>query len=146
VLGFFFGLVYLNDMKKFFTVMFVFMGVLFLLQLIALAYFFIIDPYNLKPILFPADRSATTAPVSANEISGGEESTNNGEQATETSGMTAAQAEALSSVGLDADAAQSFTPEQITCFEALLGAPRVAEIKAGAVPTMGEFYTVRSCM
>ncbi|KKT80137.1 MAG: hypothetical protein UW75_C0005G0014 [Parcubacteria group bacterium GW2011_GWF2_44_8] len=133
-------------MKKFFTVLFVFMGVLFLLQLIALAYLFIVDPYNLKPILFPADRAVSTTPSSSVNENGDGGVSNNGEPATEASGMTAAQAEALNSVGLDASAAQSFTPEQITCFETLLGAPRVAEIKAGAVPTMAEFYTVRGCM
>lgn len=134
-------------MKKIFTVLFVSMGVLFLLQLIALAYFFVVDPYNLKPILFPADRPVSTAPASTNEVNGNEtEQTTEGAASAEASGMTAAQAEALNSVGLDASAAQSFTPEQIACFEALLGASRVAEIKAGAVPTMAEFYTVRECM
>lgn len=128
-------------MKKFFTVLFVGMGVLFLLQLIALAYLFVVDPYNLKPILFPADTSAATAPSNDTD-----ESTNFAEPAADTAGMTAAQAEALNSVGLDASAAASFTPEQIMCFERLLGAPRVAEIKAGAVPTMAEFYTVRECL
>lgn len=132
-------------MKKFFTVLFVAMGVLFLIQLIALAYLFVVDPYNLKPILFPADTTASTAPTNSTADTGSEGESAEGE-ASDSSGMTAAQAEALNSVGLDASAAQSFTPEQITCFEALLGAPRVAEIKAGAVPTMAEFYTVRGCM
>ena len=122
------------------------MGVLFLLQLIALAYLFVVDPYNLKPILFPADRAVSTTPANNVSESGDEGASNNEESATEASGMTAAQAEALNSVGLDASAAQSFTPEQIACFESLLGAPRVAEIKAGAVPTMAEFYTVRGCL
>jgi hypothetical protein len=134
-------------MKKFFTVLFVSMGALFLLQLIALAYFFVVDPYNLKPILFSSDTPSSTGPVSVNQMSdsGAEQSTEEA-VATEDSGVTAAQVEAMNSVGLDASAAQSFTPEQIACFEAILGASRVAEIKAGAVPTMGEFYSVRGCM
>src|SRR3989344_3645144 len=85
-------------MKKFFTVLFVSMGVLFLLQLIALAYLFVVDPYNLKPILFPADRAVSTTPSSSVSESGDEGASNNEESATEASGMTAAQAEALSSI------------------------------------------------
>jgi hypothetical protein len=138
-------------MKKFFIVLFVGMGVLFLFQLIALAYLFVVDPYNLKPILFPESR-AIVSPRVDDDVSSGQSvesnpsATSDAGTTAESSGVTAAQAEALTSVGLDASAAQSFTPEQISCFEGLLGATRVSEIKAGAVPTMAEFYTVRSCM
>jgi len=134
-------------MKKFFTVLFVVFGVLFLLQLIVLSYLFVVDPYNLKPILFPSATTSivdTTSDVSSNNLNT-EESTE--ESVTEgKTNVTAAQAEALTSVGLDTAAVQSFTPEQITCFESLLGPARVADIKAGAVPTMSEFYTVRECL
>lgn len=134
-------------MKKIFTVLFVSMGVLFLLQLIALTYFFVVDPYNLKPMLFPEDRTPVSTTTNTNETGESETEQTTEEQASpEASGMTEAQAEALNSVGLDADVAQSFTPEQIACFETVLGVPRVAEIKAGAVPTMAEFYSVRECM
>jgi hypothetical protein len=131
-------------MKKFFIGLFVVMGVLFLLQMLALTYLFVVDPYNLKPILFPSER--TPVSTSASDTNGATITDEVEGSVAEPSGVNAAQAEAMSSVGLDASAVQSFTPEQIACFEALLGAPRVAEIKSGAVPTIGEFYTVRGCM
>ena len=38
------------------------------------------------------------------------------------------------------------TPEQEACFEAKLGAERVAEIKAGDSPTVTEYFKARDCI
>jgi hypothetical protein len=66
---------------------------------------------------------------------------------TESSNLSPAQAGALEAVGIDpATMPQSFTPEQLTCFEAILGAQRVGEIKAGATPTIPEFYSAKGCI
>jgi hypothetical protein len=40
----------------------------------------------------------------------------------------------------------SFTPEQVTCFEKILGQERVVEIKAGDTPTATEFYKAKECI
>lgn len=135
-------------MKKFFTVFFVVLGVLFLLQLIALAYFFIADPLNLKPLLFRDTAPAVpTAPASEN----GEEAVTDTSVAPVQSESEApttlspAQSASLETVGVSPEAL-SFTPEQQACFEAKLGTARVAEIKAGAVPTFAEFTMARECI
>ncbi len=60
--------------------------------------------------------------------------------------VTDAQAKALQSVGVDpASVPASFTPEQIACFESVLGIERVAQIKGGAVPTFAEFTKSSAC-
>jgi hypothetical protein len=60
--------------------------------------------------------------------------------------VSAQQAEALESVGIAPSAALNFTSAEQACFEATLGAARVAEIKAGAVPTMAEFAVASACV
>lgn len=140
------GFCYTRGMKKFFNIFFVVLGVLFLLELLMIAYFFIVDPWNIKPFIFP-DKSASSERVITEQ--GMQESDVSGTQA-ETSastGVTPAQAKALETVGIDPKAvAQSFTPEQIVCFEAILGAERVVEIKGGAVPSFSEYNSVKGCL
>ncbi len=134
-------------MKKFFTYLFVGMGVLFLLQLIALAYFYIVDPLNLKPLLFgngatPASQTKASSENSTNTSAEGEVSTEASE-----SNLSPAQQQALEMVGIEPESLpQSFTEEQLTCFVSILGQARVDEIKAGATPSMSEYYQAKGCM
>ena len=137
-------------MKKFFTYLFVGMGVLFLLQLIALAYFYIVDPLNLKPLLFGENGSAE----SSRQTSGEDQSISNAEveaqgetQTLPASNLSPAQERALEMVGVEPESIpQSFTEEQLRCFVAVLGQSRVDEIKAGATPSMSEYYQAKDCI
>ncbi len=136
-------------MKKFFTIFFIILGVIFFLILMAIAYLFIADPFNLKPFIFNNGQSSpvveeTKASDKVTEI----ESTNSSAAAeAKPSNLSPAQAGALEAVGIDpATVPQSFTEAQLTCFETILGAKRVSEIKAGATPTIPEFYAAKGCI
>lgn len=126
-------------MKKFFTIFFVVLGVIFFAILLLIAYLFIFDPYNIKPFIFGVDKPAvtqveTTAPA-------------NSETAPANSALSPAQQSALEAVGVSPDSVpQNFTPEQISCFEEILGKARVDEIKAGGTPSAAEFFKAKECI
>jgi hypothetical protein len=137
-------------MKKFFTIFFIILGVVFFLILMAIAYLFIADPFNIKPFIFnTAGSSAVVEEVRDNGTTANEASDTEASAITETksTNLSPAQAGALEAVGIDpATVPQSFTPAQLTCFETILGAKRVGEIKAGATPTIPEFYAAKGCI
>ena len=142
-------------MKKFFTVLFVGMGVLFLLQLIALGYLYVVDPLNLKPLLFgekeiAQDQMTGSAGSERTESAGAEaemETETSAEATLPVSNLSPAQERALQMVGIEPETLpQSFTEEQLTCFVGILGEARVNEIKAGATPTMSEYYQAKDCV
>ena len=134
------------------------MGIVFTLVLGGLAYIVIADPFNIRPIitflLFPP--TAATVPVSTEspQPAGLDTiATTTGRVVkpatvpTATSGPTPDQSAALESVGIDPRTAiDAITVTQLECFVSILGASRVAEIKAGAVPSATEFMSVRSCL
>lgn len=120
-------------MKKFFTIFFVTLGVIFFILLLIAAYFFITDPLNLKPLLFSPNNVQTT------EVIGTMEDKN--------PVLSPAQEQALETVGIDPAAVPTqFTPAQVTCFEGVLGTARVDEIKAGDTPTVTEFFKAKECL
>lgn len=127
-------------MKKILNLFFVVLGVIFLIIILAGTYFYITDPLNLKPIIFGTDNpnsdlevkvetKAEVAPLNKNP------------------GLNEAQEKALESVGVDpVNVPTQFTPEQISCFESILGVERVAEIKSGATPTAMEYFKAKDCI
>lgn len=134
---------------------FVGLGVIFFIILLMLMYLWIVDPWNIKPLLQAvASPSAPVSEQSQNSMSDSDSSTSDqsSDAGVDTStnaaaSMSDAQAEALGSVGLSADAIPAtFTAEQEACFIEILGAPRVEEIKSGAVPTATEFWQARGCL
>lgn len=122
-------------MKKFFTVFFVTLGVIFFVLLLAIGYFLITDPFNLKPLLFGSSRVNTTK-------------TENSEVKTDKHpGLSDTQEKTLETFGIDPSKLPStLTPEQEACFTTALGAKRVAEIKAGDAPTATDIYKAKSCL
>ncbi len=127
-------------MKKFFTIFFVTLGVLFFVLLLVLAYLFVFDPLNLKPLFMSSPDSASTATTAAVEGETTATTTTAGSQ------LSPAQEAALKSVGIASDAVPTFTEVQLQCFEGVLGKARVDEIKAGAIPSATEFYKAKVCM
>ncbi len=131
-------------MKTIFTQIFVGLGVIFLVLILISVYFFITDPYNLKPLIFGSDQVTTNSEKTTNI------STGDAPQTTSTSGgfmLSSAQKQALTSFGIDpASIPSSISAEQETCFAGVLGASRVAEIKAGAVPNALEFFRAKTCI
>ncbi len=129
-------------MKNILTQVFVTLGVIFLVFILIGVYFFIRDPYNLRPLFFPnsaaQSQSNTTSTTEGDNTSG---SSTGGFQLSE------AQKQALINLGIDPAAVPaSINAEQEACFTAVLGAARVAEIKTGAVPNAIEFYKAKSCI
>jgi hypothetical protein len=125
-------------MKSFFTIFFVVLGVIFLLLIIAVTIFLIIDPFGLRQAF-----------VSQSGAGGYETSTLSGGDVAEdrNPALSPAQEQALKSFGIDpAQIPSEITPEQEACFVARLGAARVEEIKAGAMPTAAEFFKARDCI
>jgi hypothetical protein len=141
-------------MKKFFAGFFIVLGVIFFIILLILAYLFIFDPYNIKPFIFNDQTSvsklALSESQSANSDSTAKETENTDsvtEEVDKAPNLSPAQEKALETVGIDPAAVpQSFTPEQLTCFEAVLGKARVDEIKAGDTPSATEFFKAKSCI
>lgn len=134
---------------------FVGLGVIFFCILLVLLYLWVVDPWNIKPLLQAV--ASPSAPVSEqSQTSANDSGRSTGDQSFEagadtstnaTAGMSDAQVEALGSVGLSADTIPAtFTAEQEACFIEILGAPRVEEIKNGAVPTATEFWQARGCL
>lgn len=141
-------------MKSILTQVFVSLGVVFLILIFVGIYFFITDPYGLKPMLFgsSAPTQSSSAPVSdtANnaETSNGT-STNTASEPVASGGfeLSGAQVEALIGLGIDPAAIpSSISAEQESCFAGELGEARVEEIKAGAVPSAFEFLQAKSCI
>lgn len=140
-------------MKTFILWFFAVLGFIFFWIIVAVIYFIVTDPFNLLPIVKMLwqenssevirvdDTSTTVDQPASSEHTDSVETTavNNG-------GPTAEQSAALKSVGLGAGAVATVTPEQEACFVKILGQARVDSVKAGAIPSASEFFSVRGCI
>lgn len=119
------------------------LGVIFLIIIISGVVFFIVDPYNLKPLIF----GTSFTPV---KNSGSNTKSTSTATPTATGGsfqLSEAQKQALVSFGIDpTNIPNSISAEQETCFVGALGQARVVEIKAGAVPSGIEFFKAKGCI
>lgn len=138
-------------MKNIITQIFVTLGVILLILVLIGLYFFIADPYNLKSLF----SSGSAAPQSYSPADTDVESTADSTDSSATTTAVASggfelsrgQKEALVSLGIDPDAVpDSVSAEQEACFAGVLGEERVAEIKAGAVPSNFELLKAQSCI
>lgn len=125
---------------------FVTLGVVFLV-LLGL-YLLMADPFG-----WQSSAGATAATQSSSAAVGDAATTGDGNGATAESATTGgfalsgAQVDALVSLGIDPDSVPAtVSAEQEACFTDILGAERVAEIKAGAVPSSIEFFRAKSCI
>ncbi len=116
-------------MKKFLAVFFVTLGVIFFVLILVGAYLFVFDPFNIKPLFFPARSAVTSAPSTKNPI------------------INTAQQKALESIGIDpAKIPSKITPEQEFCGVRVLGEARAGEIKSGSAPTASEMFSLKGCI
>ena len=116
-------------MKKFLNIFFVALGVIFFIIILAGAYLYVFDPFNLKS-LFSKNSLVQTSSTQIKK-----------------STLSDTQQKALKTIGVDPSTIPtSFTPEQETCFIKILGAVRVSEIKAGSSPTVSEYIEAKSCL
>jgi len=138
-------------MVKIIKTFFVALGVIFFILLVIVIYFFIKDPYNLRPILMPVI-SEMIFPNSSSSDDLKTISNNTPEYTTSlkvngSSSLTSDQANALKAIGVDPNSLPTtITPEQEECFVKIFGQTRVNEIKAGDTPTATEFIKGTSCL
>lgn len=129
-------IVYTVCMKKFLTIFFVVLGVIFFLILVSFTAFIIIDPLNLRAVFF----SNNSVSIEKMQDTGMDTEDAN-------TALSSEQEEALRSAGIDPQSVpSSFTPEQEQCVIELFGEARVNEIKSGATPTSLETLSALKCL
>lgn len=123
-------------MKKFLNIFFVTLGVIFSILILCALYLFIVDPFNLKPLIFGGGVGATSAVVEGA-----------GKAQDKHPLLSASQEKTLESLGINpANMPSEITPAQEKCFEDALGKERVAEIKNGSSPSIAEFFKAKGCL
>lgn len=133
---------------------FVFLGVVFFLILLALSYFIIVDPFNIRPFISSAIikdyNGVNTSNPEADFNNPGVVTENNSvSESSTTSGINLSntQKKVLELVGVDPETLPTkLTPEQEACFVSTLGQDRVDDIVAGAAPTAAEFLKAKHCI
>lgn len=120
-------------MKKFLTVSFVVLGVIFLVLVLLFGILYFFNPLGIKDTIstYPGfDAMSESSPAEDKH-----------------SGLSATQEKTLEVFGIDpASVPESFTDEQIKCFVEKLGQERVDEIKGGSSPTMTEYLKAKDCI
>lgn len=141
-------------MKRFFEVFFMVLGVIFFVIILTGTYFFITDPLNLKPLIFNQkeqqecdfiddDCLPSDTPMMKDRDAKPSSTVPEGKNPS----LSPTQEKALETIGVPPEnISSSFTPEQVACFEKILGQERVVEIKAGDTPTATEFYKAKECI
>jgi len=132
-------------------------GVIFVCLLVASAYVFIADPFNLKQIFYPMAMPS----LEKNSLENKQEPAFDEEPLKEANesgavapaparilfNLSAAQRQALINLGVSPDSIPtSLSYEQEQCFVGVLGEARVDEIKAGAIPGPLEFMRAKACI
>jgi hypothetical protein len=128
-------------MKKFLKVFFISLGVLFLIIILAVGVFFIVDPFNLKSL---PDSDVTVQAIIKTTTKSNQVQVDNVDK---NPLLNEEQEATLESLGVDpTDLPTQITPEMEACFVSKLGEARVIEITAGDTPTFTEFIQVQSCL
>lgn len=123
-------------MKSVLNFFFVTLGVIFFLILLASAIFFIVDPYEIRPVI-----------SNLINLNNSTEITTDSETIDKNPALSPAQESALEKIGVDpAKIPASISSEQEACFEAKLGKERVEAIKAGDSPTAVDYLKAKDCL
>lgn len=138
----------MDTIKKILTPVFVTLGIIFVILLLGAGYMYANNTFGMRASGVPYSALQKSTDTSANTASGG--GTKSTTQTTSGStGFTlnASQKAALQAFGIDPNSLPStISADQVACFESKLGVSRVAEIKAGATPSMSEFFKARACI
>lgn len=124
-------------MKRIVEIILMLCGVLFLVELGVLGWFYVADPLGMFESKSPAELKTMVTEGATSEAS----DSNSAEPAA--GSPSQAQVEAAAAVGVDIP---TFTEAQLQCFVSIFGEARVNEIKNGAVPTALEMYKGKSCL
>ncbi len=114
---------------------FITLGIIFLVLIIAIAIFIALDPFNLKPLLsnlltgFQTNTPITTGEGDKHPL------------------LSDEQERLLETIGVDVGSLPAqITPEMEKCFTETLGAERVQEIMGGASPGPIDFFKAKGCL
>jgi len=129
-------------MKQLTNNIFVGLGVIFIVFIVAGILFVVADPYNLKPLIFG------TSYVPSQNSNSKDNNSSTSTSATDGSfQLSDAQKQALVSFGVDPSSVpNTISAEQENCFVSVLGEARVAQIRDGAVPSGIEFFKAKACI
>lgn len=134
-------------MKKFFEIFFIVLGVIFFILIISGIYLYVVDPFEIKPIIKSLTSSEEAEKISDNTALDGIKKTQENVVIDKNPMLTPTQEAALEKVGIDpANIPTTITPEMEKCFLEKLGEKRVVEIKSGSEPTMTDLFQARSCL
>lgn len=135
-------------MKKFFTVFFVTLGVIFFALLIALAYLWFADPFELRPLLSAYQNEQVKSVGTSESVATSEaDLAPVSDTSDKNPNLTPAQEDALEIIGINpAGLPDTITPEQMSCFVRVLGQARVNEIQSGAAPSAIEIFKAKECL
>ncbi|OGG86050.1 hypothetical protein A2392_01115 [Candidatus Kaiserbacteria bacterium RIFOXYB1_FULL_46_14] len=118
-------------MKKFLNIFFVALGGVFFCLLMVGALLFILDSYQIRPMVTDLTGKGDTSETTADK----------------NPALSPTQEKTLETFGIDpASVPSSITPEQEACFIEILGEARVTEIKNGDSPTMTEYLKAKACI
>jgi len=117
---------------KILNIFFVTLGVIFFILLMIGLYLLVADPFDIKPLIFPAASStagAATSTPSSNPL------------------ISSEQKAALEKLGIDtAKLPSTISPAMETCFTEKLGTTRTNEIKQGSLISAIDLIKVQSCL
>ena len=134
---------FLKVLNYFFTVL----GVIFFFILIFALYFFITDPFNLRPLF----SSLSISPSEVMEVVGGVKNdagavVNDGSTSSNPL-LNAEQEKVLKSIGIDPETLPTeVTPELEDCLVEKVGKKRAEEIAKGSEPTALDILKASSCL
>lgn len=132
-------------MKKFLQILFMTLGVIFFIIIIAGVYLYVADPYEIKPLIKSLTGQTVPTTTTTNQTNDTTSQTNN--TVNKNSLLSPTQEESLKKIGIDPTVLPSeITPEMEQCFYAKLGEKRANEIKAGSEPTTADYFAARSCL
>lgn len=140
-------------MKSIITKVLVTLGIIFLILVVVGVYLFVADPFGIKPLIFgvPSPIQNETVQildsVENNDMKEFTEDELTAETAPVGFKLSVSQVEALVSFGIDPSSVPTtISSEQEKCFVRALGEAKVAEVKAGAVPSALEFLRAKACI
>lgn len=132
-------------MNKFFSAFFMTLGVIFFILILCGVYVYLADPFNVRSLFTGSTVTVATTTESGKEVV--PVTTESAAVTDKHPALSSEQETALESLGVDpASIPRSVSPEQEACFEQVLGVTRVAEIKAGSVPSVVEVLSARDCL
>ncbi len=132
-------------MKKFIQTIFILLGVIFFILIVAGIYLYVADPFKIKPII--NNLTEQSVPTKKEIIPSKQTDTTNNAAVNKSLILTPSQIQTLQKIGVNPNIIPtSISPAMEQCFYDKLGVNRADEIKGGAQPTAVDVFKIRSCI